>query len=174
MVSSCQSDTRASLYLHVLQASEQRLVGLTHLLLVPPHVFQRLLNLLLFPLLRQGEKNRGTQETSRKQINVDQEFAPVSHLQLLRFLLQQSLSGLTLLDGLTQLIHLAALLLHLLSQLISLLAQLPQLHLGCARLLLCVDPLFTQQSIVLEDRTKRRMINRRSRKKKTTSCSFWE
>ena len=42
--------TAASLHLHVLQASEQRLVGLTHLLLVPPHVFQRLLNLLLFPL----------------------------------------------------------------------------------------------------------------------------
>lgn len=44
-----------SLYLHVLQAREQRLVRLTHLLLVPPHVFQCLLNLLLFPL-GNGEK----------------------------------------------------------------------------------------------------------------------
>lgn len=45
-----QMPPAASLYLHVLQAGQQRLVGLTHLLLVPPGISQGLLHLLLFSL----------------------------------------------------------------------------------------------------------------------------
>lgn len=40
----------ASLYLHFFQPRQQRLVGLTHLLLASPRIFQGLLDLLLFSL----------------------------------------------------------------------------------------------------------------------------
>ena len=45
-----ESLTAASFYLHVLQSRQQRLVGLTHLLLASPHIFQGLLNVLPFSL----------------------------------------------------------------------------------------------------------------------------
>ena len=73
-------------------------------------------------------------------------------LQLLRSLLQLSLSGSVILDGLAQLIHLVVQLLHPSSQLIFLLTQLLQLHLSYTALLFCLNLLLAQQSIALRDR----------------------
>lgn len=96
----------------------------------------------------------------------DQANKDSSHLQLLCSLFQQSLSGFTLLDHLTELIHFVVVLLHLSSQLIPLLDHILQLHLSFTSLLLCFGLLLTQQRIALsnskiinyEDRRKRKMF----------------